>query len=231
MAISRLTPQDATASVTSTTVTATYASTPVLGDLLIATCFTNAGIFSLSMTSPGWTNACFNLDGSGTNLLYSWYKIAGSGESTSVTCTNSSGSFTMQLHIYEYGGTNTTNQLPDFSAVTGTTAASGTSLLSNSLATVNNNDLLFVATAWSAGVTSPSFDSGFNTLHTTTRIITADNIVSSAGTYSTTCSWTTSRISLSNLLAFTQAPSDYKGIPITTLVRTEGSHSLLKGFG
>jgi hypothetical protein len=208
MAISRVSAQDAAAAASAQTITATYPGTPTQGNLLLACCYSATGLFTLTMSSTGWTVAGAALESTnGPNSLNIFYKIAGASESTTVQCAQSSGSnAVMRLQIYEYTAT---GWAQDGSApsIAGSSSTI-TSLASNSIATTSANDLLFCGISWNAATSARSFDNSFTALTQTTRMVTANRIVASTSTYSTTCSWSTNSTSTCHLMvAFSEVAS------------------------
>lgn len=205
MAISRLATQDAKNTASAATITATYAATPTVGNLLIATCFSNVTTGLNTLT--GWTKALDTL--AGTNAGASgtvFYKVAGASEPTATTVT-ATGASNMRLHIYEYTGLDTVSPF-----VTSNTANSGASIVTtqttNTVTTVDANTLLFTWCFTSATITGPAWDSSFTLRQTDAaliRIFDGDQIVSATGTYSSNATWTTSTRTTAAIFVFKAA--------------------------
>lgn len=228
MAIARLTGQDALGASTTTSVSATYGSTPTTGNTMIATVYANVGIGLESIS--GWTNVVSGAFSGTAQSVTIWAKVAGVGESTTVSCTGAIGATIMRIHIYEYSGlaatltTDGTN-----TATSGVTSV--TSLLSGSIATTNANDLLFIAGATGGSSTAQSYNSSFSLRQTDAsaiRLFDADQIVSATGTYSSTGSWTSSLRAGSAIAAFQGAGGTSASITQihATLTATGGTQSV-----
>lgn len=205
MAIARLPGQDALGASTTTSVSATYASTPTVGNTMIATVYANVGIGLESIT--GWTNVVSAAFSGVAQSVEIFARVVQGGDGTGVTCSGATGATIMRMHIYEYSG------LAATLTTDGTnTATSGvtnvTSLLSGSVTTANANDLLFIAGATGGASTAQSYNSSFNLRQVdaaTIRLFDGDQIVAATGTYSTTGSWTTSLRAGSAIAAFQAA--------------------------
>lgn len=199
MAISRLTGQDAKGLGATGTASATYAATPTQGNLLVATAFSNSASDALAIS--GFTKAASHQRGTSQTIAL-FYKLAGAGESTTVTVTG--GNTTTRIHIYEYTGNANPVALDGTNQGVGT---NGTSWLSPSVSTTNTSDLVFIAMASSIIITGPSFDSSFNLRQAdaSIRLFDADRIVSSTGSYSSTASWTTNSVTQGVIVAFKAA--------------------------
>lgn len=202
MAIARLTGQDAIGASTTTSVSATYTSTPTAGNTMIATVYSNVGIGLESIT--GWTNIVSAAFSGVAQSVEIFARVVQAGDSTTVTCSGAVGATIMRMHIYEYSG------LAASLTADGTnTATSGVtsvaSLLSGSITTTNANDLLFIAGATGGAATSQAYDSSFSLRQvdaSAIRLFDGDQIVSATGTYSTTGSWVTSLRAGSAIAAF-----------------------------
>jgi hypothetical protein len=103
---------------------AVLGATPTQNNLLIAICATRA---SATLTGPsGWTMAIRQV-GNPTEGI--WYKVAGSGESTTVTCSASAGGNTTGIMVFEYSGAATSSPLdgtPGSAAGTSASIPTGT---------------------------------------------------------------------------------------------------------
>lgn len=191
MAIARLTGQDALAASTTTSVTATYPGATTAGNTLLASVYMNVttGLATIS----GWTllkEGAFS--GTAQNVAI-WGKIA-TGSETTVTASGATGATLMRIHIYEYSGmasSLTTDGTQN--ATSGVTNV--TTLASGNITTTNASDLLFMALGTGGATTAHAFTNSFTKLQSDAsaiRLVDANQIVTSTGTYSSTPTWTTS---------------------------------------
>ncbi len=188
MAISRLTGQDATGTSSTTSVNATYASTPTSGNLLIAVVGDN-GANAGTTTITGWTRA-ITVASSTSNEGSIFYKVSNGAESTTVTANNSDAG-NMEIAIYEYTGF--TSPVLDKTSVgsgSGTTCGVGTTAT-----TTDPNELLIVGAVGAGGaVTSPSWSNSYSLRNSVTNVtretITGDQIVAATSAYTSTVTWT-----------------------------------------
>lgn len=206
MAIARLTGQDALGTSATTSVTATYASTPTLNNTLIAVVWSNTTTGTNTLT--GWTKGLDVLVG---NVVFSatvFYKVSTGAESTTVTAT-AAGAGNMRIHVYEYSGISTTNPLYATNNINSGAATVATQATGNLVATLANQ-LLFVVNAVNAAVTLPSWNNSFNIRQqdASIRIFDGDRIISSTGTYTSTAAWTTAVKATTMILAFNPAGQD-----------------------
>jgi hypothetical protein len=174
---------------------ATYGSTPVQGNLLVAVAAANSGSIN---TPSGWSVAV-NRGTVQSKAIF--YKIAGASEATTVTVTQT-GTSHMGLHIYEYSGIEKSSPLDGVTSSTG----SGTSLSVSGLVTSQPDDLLiagFVVDAdpstftWGSSFTEQNdFSNGSGNSGNRASYSGADRIVTATSTYGTnatttlTGSWT-----------------------------------------
>lgn len=190
MAISRLTGQDATGTSGTTSVSATYVSTPTAGNLLIAALYDNAG--TLGATITGWSLAN-SVQSSTSPESYVFYKVANGTESTTVTA-NSAGSTIMDLGIYEYTGFTGIPTLDKTAFGSGNLGV--TSVNTGTTATTTAvNELLFVEGATPGVVaTAPSWSNSFVLISTISgtlsALFTGQLIVAATGAYTSTVSFT-----------------------------------------
>lgn len=191
MAISRLTGQDAKGTSATTSVVATYASTPTVGNTMIASVYTNVGIGLESIT--GWTSIIAGAFSGVAQSVTIWARVVQAGDGTTVTCSGATGATIMDMHIYEYSGLTTTITTDGTTnATSGVTSVS--TLASGNITTTNANDLLFMALATGGSTTSHAFTGGFNIRQSDAvaiRLVDADQIVAATGTYGSTPTWTT----------------------------------------
>ena len=195
-----------------TTLTATYASTPTQGNLLVAVM--GADIATAINTPSGWTLAVFASSTAESQAIY--YKIAGASEATAVTITTV-GSAGLGLHLYEYSGIATTAPLD----VASTTSGTGTATNGVSITTTGANDLIFAATtldaqssftSWSNSFTKENDFSNSNgnsgnraTYSGADRIATSTGSFSSVGTAAASAGWVGQIVSFKAKTSFTQA--------------------------
>ncbi len=185
MAITRLTGQDATGtSSVSTSVSASYASTPTANNLLIAIVGDNDGNDNATAIS-GWTKVLPVGNASGTNEVAIFYKVATGAESTTVTATTSAGT-TSCMAIYEYSGLVTTSVLDKNTA--GGSIGSPQSTGTTATTTVANELIIVAGFTTGAAPTFTSWSNSFNlrnsVVTTTFGLFTGDQIVSATGAYS-----------------------------------------------
>jgi hypothetical protein len=161
-------------------VTATFPASPTEYNLLVAI----VGVDDLLTinTPSGWSTA-INQAGSPGQAIF--YKIAAASEPAQVTFTDIVSSPTaLGLHIYEYSGVNTLDQV---SSDSGT----GTSVSSGSVTTTSGNEAIVAGLV--LGVESSYDDASWtnsfseqNDFYKKTTFGGADRILSATGTYSTT---------------------------------------------
>lgn len=192
MAIVRLTGQDATGTSVTTSVSATYISTPTVGNTMIAAVYENIGLGLSTIT--GWT-LINSMSFSGVaQSIELFARVVQAGDGTTVTCSGATGATVMSINIYEYSGLAATVTIDGTnSASSGVTSV--TSIASGNITTTNATDLLLanVGTGGnSAG--SQAFTNSFNLRQVAgnMRLFDGDQIVSSTNTYSTTGSWSAS---------------------------------------
>jgi len=185
-----------------TSVDATFASTPISGNLLVAVAGA-AGNTTLSMSASGWTQAIQN---NGTTTQVIFYKIATSSEPTVITV-NSTASLHMGLHIYEYSGVETNGPLEGTSSSTG----NGTTTTSGSYTTIQPDTLLIAAFTILGQGTFGTYTNSFtkrNDLANNTgsqgrgTYTGGDRVVSATSTYSTAATSTVSGAWTGQLAAF-----------------------------
>ncbi len=191
---------------TSSTVSATFASTPVSGDLLIAVY--GAGANCNAVTPTGWTSATADAGGSSAPSGAIFYRIAQASEPTTVTITTDTGCTARSLQIYEWSGMAPSSPLDAVATVK--TNTTGTGLTSNPVTTTVAGDLLISSAAtratstftWGTGWTkdydnnaSSRSDSG------------AEQIVTTAGSYSASATATGSAPWDMLLAAFKKNPA------------------------
>jgi len=173
-----------------TSVSATFDATPVANHLLVA--ILGASTTSTINQPAGWSTAINQSGGSCTQPCQAiFYRIAGSGESRTVTVTVSDSNSVLGLQIYEYSGIDTSSPLDQTSSATGTS----TSPSSGSVTTTQANELLIAGmiirteTSYSGWTNSfnEQFDFQFEVGQTYVRTYAgADRVVTATGTYSTT---------------------------------------------
>lgn len=170
------------------TKTTTFDSAPTSGNLLIAV-FQVKGARTLN-TPDGWSVATMVSLGSPSGAIF--YKVAGAGESSNVTCSFSAleANSTIGLHIYEFSG----NSATPFDG--GNNASgSGATHTTGQVNTTNANDLLVIGynvqdttTGWSNYSvpfqdTDEQFDVVYGSAGARMGCSSAYDIISSTGSY------------------------------------------------
>ena len=204
MALARVTAQDASnTGATSSPASATYPSTPTQGNLLVAVAVAAGGTTneaSMSITSAGWTKAVGGAISASSGVQI-WYKVAGAGESTTVTLTASGSPTACRLAIYEYDGfvgTPTLDKTAAGVADTGVTSMStGTTATTTAAA-----EALVAAIGINNTPAGISWTNSFATILAASRILTGERIVAAAAAYETTASWTTAAGAIGILATF-----------------------------
>jgi len=172
------------------TATASLASTPTEGNLLIAVGSSSTGeLAGASLT--GWTlvtSAEYSLTAHLVVIL--WYKIAGAAESKDVTLNWTTGG-TVRLVIEEWRGLHPTSPL-DKSAKHDNDNSTYTSWSSGTTATTSVGDeLWYAAFRTNAAVTNRSFSNSFTKSYDLSTFVTGFLVVSATAAAETTYSWTT----------------------------------------
>ena len=203
-AISRIVAQDATGTGT-TSVTATYLSTPTVNDLLIAVLYSSdGGTGGPPTTVPsGWLSVFTTGRSSGDGYIY--YKIAGASEPTAVTFADT-GSSNMQLGVYEYTGNATTGVL-DKNA-TNSTISSLTCPSGTTTATAQGDELAVVMAQWNVSQSAPSWSNSFSNIASiASNLFVGQKILTVTGTQTSTLTVTgTSAGCVSGIATFKAAP-------------------------
>jgi hypothetical protein len=180
-------------------ITATYATAPTAGNLLVAVVATRA---SGTITAPsGWSTAV-RQTGSPSQGIF--YKIAGASELTTVSASTTASGNGTGIHIYEYSGVT----ILDASA---SSSGTGTAVASGSLTTTTANNLVLAAMV--KNTTTGSFSAFTNSFverndfrrGTSTAMTTfaaADRISGAPGAYSTTGTSATSNAWRGQIVAF-----------------------------
>lgn len=170
-----------------TSVSVSFGSGPVAGDLLVAICGANT---ASSITAPSGFVAAKNEATAPAQGIF--YKVATGSEGTAaLSCGGGATSTRWGMQIYEYSHMATSTPLDAVNS--GSSNGSGTTASSGSVTATNANDLLIVGIT-SANSTAPStWTSSFTqeasmTIGGGTKMAFggADLIVAAAGTYSTT---------------------------------------------
>jgi hypothetical protein len=188
--------QKATGTSTSSSVSATFASTPTSGHFLIAIC----GARSLTINQPsGWSTA---INESGTNPSQAiFYKVAGASESSTVTVTTSTTSY-LGLQIFEYQNIASSSQVD----VTNSNSGTGTTITTGNITTSQALDLIVVGVVINAGTSFSSWTNSFTEqndfLQSSRSFSGADRIVTSNGTYSTAATAANSAAWRAQIVAF-----------------------------
>jgi len=180
MAISRITSQDATGS-GSTSATATYPQAPTPGNLLVA--ITGDDVNSPTLT--GWTNALSTSASAATNTDF-WFKIAGQGESRTVTATDA-GATHIELATFEYTGT-ANGPVKDKTATGGGIGTQTTSSGTTALTTNWVSELAIAGFYWNAfNQASPSYTNSYTSIAAVnSHLFVAQKILTTPTTAETT---------------------------------------------
>ncbi len=165
-------------------VAATFDSTPISGNLLIA--IVSNRVSSIPTTPTGWSVAISTTNVSPGQVIY--YKIAGASEPTTVTVTDyATTDQRLGIQIFEYSGVDTLDQ-------TNQSSGNGSSLSTGSITTTVADELLIAGvvtlsstnfSAWSNSFTE-QHDFGVGGFGTQITAGGADRIVTTTGSYSTT---------------------------------------------
>lgn len=185
MAISRLAGQDATGTtVSGSSVSATYASTPTAGNTLIAVVGDSDGAGQATAIS-GWTAVTPRGAASGSNEVTIFFKAATGSESKTVTATTSA-AITSNIAIYEYNGLALSSVLDKSTAGGGIGSPQSTGTTATT--TVANELIIVAGFTTGAVATFTSWSNGFalrNAVSNTTfDLFTGDQIVSAKSAYS-----------------------------------------------
>lgn len=197
----------------STSVSATYSSTPAQGNLLVAIAGNRDASSSGPNTPSGWSIAISEPDNDPGQVIY--YKIAGASEPTTVTVNGYSSSMRLTLHIYEYSGTAASSPLDQVSSASGNSS----SPVSGSITPAYTNVLILAGIAsqsdgsyssWSSSFTEQN---DFNVGNPANRLSAAgaDRIISNSGTYSTGASTSQSRPWRGQIASFRKAYKTWDG--------------------
>ncbi len=181
------------------TVAATFGATPTQGNLLVAAVTASVGVGSIAIS--GWSSGSSIALGVAGGMVV-FYKVAGIGESATVTSTATLATF-MDLHIFEYDGINNASPL-DKAAVSADSGSGVTSHNTGSTGTLSQGiELAFAAVGQAAtNGAGASWDSSFTTEITTTHLITGDLSVNATTALNPTASWTTSQRAAGIILTF-----------------------------
>lgn len=188
MAVARVQAKYAFTAGPTTSVAATFDSTPTSGNVLLALYQT---VDAPTITGPsGWTQVeTVFQDSFADTTCRVWRKTAGASESTTVTVTTDMNK-NQDLQIIEYSGVDTTTPIED----SGTSLSSGgvTTLLTDSVVTAaagavvvgmaQGYNLATWANTWTNSFVRVGYRDSF--------FATAERITTAGGTYSTTETWT-----------------------------------------
>lgn len=191
MAVLRLAAQDATGVSTTTSVSATYANTPTVGNTMIAAVYANVGLGLDSISGFTLINSMAFSGVAQSIELFA--RIVQSGDSKTVTCSGATGATVMSMNIYEYSGIAALTTDGTNTASSGVTSV--TSIASGSISTANANDLILINVGIggnSAGSQAFTNSFGLRQIAANGRLFDGDQIVSSTSSYSTTASWSAS---------------------------------------
>ncbi len=179
--------QKAFAAAGSTSVSATFGSTPTPGTVLVAVAV-NCSSTSVTFGTPtGWSV------GRSEPGAAVFYRVGGASEARTITVSPSDGQpYTLRLWIFELGGADAGNPFDQSGRATFSSSTSTT--ISTDGSTSQADEWAVAAIGWKGQVTSGSqtFDSGFTAFTGNTRGYAASKVLNVAGAVSTTASWTTS---------------------------------------
>jgi len=176
----------------SSSVGATFTSSPTQYNAIVACVWANVARASVSMSGSGWStaNQCsINTDSSSGSMFY---KIAGASESSTVTA-NGTGATNMMIHIFELTGVDVNTPL-DRTAQT-SDVATNTSVSTGTTATTRRGGEFALAACFQGNTNGGliSWSNSFLEELSDNRILTASRAATSLATYESTATWTTSR--------------------------------------
>lgn len=195
--------QQASNTALTTPVTATLASTPKKGNLLIASVVGNVTAGNVSIT--GFTSAISVALAAGIWSNQIFYKICDGTDTTSISAAGTLATI-MQIHAFEFSGFNTllTASAIDQTATAADGALTVTSRASGTTSAIAIADELIIA---SIGMSSTnggglSWTNSFVSGLSTTDLATAYLITTATGAQSTTASWSTLALSAGCIATF-----------------------------
>lgn len=194
--------QQASGTGTTTSVTATLATTPKKGNLLVVS--VTANVASASVTISGFTQAVTIALAAGISSNQIFYKISDGTETTTISATGTLATL-MQMHAYEFSGFNTdTATVLDQTASVADSTLTVTSRSSGTTGTTANADeLVFVSIAMSTtNGGGLSWTNSYTAGVVTTSLATAYTTPIVTGAQSTTASWTTLALSSGCIATF-----------------------------
>jgi len=198
--------QKASATAATNSVTATFGATPTPNNLLIAVVLNTTDTAGGVIT--GWTvvpGATVQFTGANVDITVMLYKIAGVGESTSVTAT-ASGATLMELAIFEYSGLVTSLPVDKVAtAGNGNTSAATSQSSGTTAVTSQPLELAIAAVGTGNSVTSLTWSNSFTAQVDTTRVHVGDKILAAPGAQESTASWTTARVPAGLIVTFVGA--------------------------
>lgn len=206
---------------TTTSVVATFSPAATAGNTLIAVAYAGQpGTANIALS--GWTAGPSDLFNSSHNQIAMFYKVAAGGETT-VTATEGAAT-TMQLHIFEYSGMSATPF--DVSANAGVNDGNGvTSRVTGTTdATAQNDEVAIVAVGHGGATSALTWSNLFNVETTTSRLDTGSRILTATGTYTSTASWTTSRVS-GGLIGVFKAATGPSSVQVSVTVTDPAGHA------
>jgi len=171
-------------------VTVVLDSTPIEGNLLTASVYAS-GTADEDMSVAGFAKVISSEYSTVPKDVVLYWKVAGAAESTSVVAT-ATGSDNSDMIVQEWAGVNAVDQ-----SVANPNVGGVTEMLSGEITTTVNDELLIAV--WGLGASSgegESFTNSFSqvAMAGNTVFYAATRIVAATGTYSSTFSWTTTRI-------------------------------------
>lgn len=181
-------------------ITATFASTPTSGNLMVAIICSNDG----TATNPsGWTTAINNYNATEDDFIRIAYKVAGASESTAVTFTGLTNNHV--LDIMEFSGTDAT-PLDDTGNTARTTSVQTLAVGTTESCTTTVNDTVAIAGLILRGTAaSPSINDSYiglqNALNSVS-LLSAYKILTASGLTNPSFSWTNAGTAWAVVAAF-----------------------------
>jgi hypothetical protein len=180
--------QTAKANASATSISATFGSSPQSGDVLVAAVVVPVSASPSFDTPAGWTAAFTPARGA-----VFWRVSDGSEKTVTVNLSSGEASRPLRMWVVELGGANTSNPFDQGgSAVVSSATASMTASTTGQTAQADE---------WAIAVAAQNGDNGggaaatngFGIVGSDSRSIAATDVLSAAGTVSTTISWNTAR--------------------------------------
>lgn len=204
------------------TVSATLTSTPEQGDLLVAAVYSSEGKATVAMS--GWTLAA-NQDDDILHSLSIFYKIAGAGESTTVTAT-STGAGSMHIAVSEFYKCAASDILDKTAAATSGAATVIVQSTGTTPTTSDANEVLVCAAGIAGTAASPSYTNEFVNIANTTKVQMGWKKVTATGAYETTIGYTGTAALMNSILVTFRIETPAGGT--TTQTTIDGKARIIK---